>query len=93
MLPSAAVPTLFAVMLSLLLWLSPERHAMWLWGWAAILALPQRRLPLLLHTMLAALCWWQVQRFIVLAPALSLPSHLAAMARQEQAVIALEECS
>lgn len=64
MLPSAAVPTLFAVMLSLLLWLSPERHAMWLWGWAAILALPQRRLALLLHTMLAALCWWQVQRFI-----------------------------
>lgn len=63
-LPNAIVPSLLAVMLSLLLWVSPEQHAMWLWGWAAILALPQRRLLLTVHTMLAVLSWWQVQGVI-----------------------------
>lgn len=61
-LPSAVVPSLLAAMLALLLWLAPERHAMWLWGWAAILALPQPRLLLAVHAALAALCWWRVQQ-------------------------------
>lgn len=60
-LPNAIVPALLAVMLSLLLWASPEQHAMWLWGWAAILALPQRGWLLAVHAVLAALCWWRVQ--------------------------------
>lgn len=63
-LPDVIVPSLLAVMLSLLLWVSPEQHAMWLWGWAAILALPQRLPLLILHAMLAALCWWRVQSVI-----------------------------
>ncbi|SDL76283.1 hypothetical protein SAMN05661010_02471 [Modicisalibacter muralis] len=60
-LSNAIVPPLLAVMLSLLLWVSPEQHAMWLWGWAAILALPQRLPLLIVHATLAALCWWWVQ--------------------------------
>lgn len=63
-LPNAIVPSLLAVMLSVLLWVSPEQHAMWLWGWAAILALPQRMPLLIAHATLAALCWWQVQGVI-----------------------------
>ncbi len=62
-LPSAVMPSLLALMLSLLLWLAPEQHAMWLWGWAAILALPQPALLLLVHILLAIACWWQVQQF------------------------------
>ncbi|TDX30427.1 hypothetical protein DFO67_105216 [Modicisalibacter xianhensis] len=59
-LPDSAAPIFLAVLLTTLLWLAPEQHAMWLWGWAAVIAMPQPVLLLLLHSLLAASCLWQV---------------------------------
>ena len=58
-LPDSAAPIFLAVLLTTLLWLAPEQHAMWLWGWAAVIAMPQPVLLLLLHSLLAASCLWQ----------------------------------
>lgn len=63
-LPDIVAPVLLALLLTLMLWLDPERHALWLWGWAAVLILPQPPLLLLIHALLALSCWWQVYRFI-----------------------------
>ena len=59
-LPDTAAPVFLSLLLTSLLWLAPERHAMWLWGWAAVIAMPQPVLLILLHSALAAVCLWQV---------------------------------
>jgi hypothetical protein len=61
-LPDTAAPMFLALLLTSLLWLAPERHAMWLWGWAAVIAMPQPMLLILLHSALAASCLWQVSQ-------------------------------
>lgn len=78
-LPGATTPVLLALLLTLLLWLAPERHAMWLWGWAAILTLPQPLLLLLVHLLLATSCWWQMQRLTGIEPGLLSGLLLAAL--------------
>ena len=61
---NALLPLLLGLILTALLWLAPERHAIWLWGWAAILMLPQPRLLVLLHALLATSCAWQVSQHL-----------------------------
>lgn len=63
-LPDAATPVLLSLLLTALLWLAPEQHAMWLWGWAAVIALPQPLFLLLTHMLLATICWWQVAQLM-----------------------------
>lgn len=63
-LPDALAPALLALVLTLLLWLDPAHHAIWLWGWAVVVVLPQPRTLLVLHALLAATCWWQVFQLI-----------------------------
>lgn len=59
-LPDTPAPVLLALMLTLLLWLDPQRHAIWLWGWGVVLVLPQPRWLLLIYVLLAAASWRQV---------------------------------
>ncbi|PMR76930.1 hypothetical protein C1H69_04315 [Billgrantia endophytica] len=57
-LPWQLVPSL---LLASLLWTDPERHALWIWIWPALLMLPQPSWMLGLTVALAALTWWSVQ--------------------------------
>lgn len=63
-LPDTLAPILLALVLTLLLWLDPRHHAIWLWGWAVVLVLPQPVLLLFIHALLATTCWWQVYRVV-----------------------------
>ncbi|MBZ0329136.1 hypothetical protein KZO25_02255 [Halomonas sp. ANAO-440] len=48
------------LLLAGLLWTDPERHALWIWGWPALLMLPQPRWMLGLTFILAGLTWWSL---------------------------------
>ncbi len=49
-----------SLLLAGLLWTDPERYAMWIWGWPALLMLPQPRWMLGLTFILAGLAWWSL---------------------------------
>lgn len=59
---NALLPTVLGITLTALLWMAPERYAMWLWGWAAVMMFPQPRLLALIHGLLAASCVWRVSQ-------------------------------
>lgn len=59
-LPRTGLPLLLGALLTLVLFVAPERYLMWLWAWAAVLALPQPGALRWLSGGLAALSFWRV---------------------------------
>ena len=49
-----------SLLLAGLLWTDPDRHALWIWVWPALLMLPQPGWMLALSIALAALTWWSL---------------------------------
>ncbi|KAA0014299.1 hypothetical protein F0A17_01185 [Billgrantia pellis] len=49
-----------SLLLAGLLWVDPERHALWLWAWPALLMLPQPGWILTLSCVLAGITWWSL---------------------------------
>ena len=78
-LPSTLTSLLLGGPLTLLLWLEPERHGLWLWAWAAVLILPQAPWLWLLHGLLAASCWWRVYPVVGLEQGLLVGGMLVAL--------------
>lgn len=73
------LPLLSGLILTALLWLAPERHAMWLWGWAAILVFPQPRLLVMLHALLATTCAWRISQHLGVEQTLLIAVMLASL--------------
>lgn len=48
------------LLLAGLLWTDPERHALWIWSWPALLMLPQPGWMLGFTFVLASLAWWSL---------------------------------
>ena len=49
-----------SLLLAGLLWTDPERHSLWIWGWPALLMLPQPGWILGLTFILASFAWWSL---------------------------------
>lgn len=68
-----------SLLLASLLWISPERHLIWLWAWAALIMLPQPSWMVVLNGLLAALGWWWLMHRLPSEPAAIAGLLLAAL--------------
>ncbi len=60
-----------SLLLSALLWTSAEHYPFWLWGWAALVMLPQPAWMAALNVLLATLSWAWVARLLPVEQALA----------------------
>ncbi len=69
-LPRAGLPLLLGGLITLALFTAPQRYLLWLWAWAAVLALPQHGVLRWLNVGLAALSFWHVHSLLGVEEAL-----------------------